>query len=401
MHETAYPGPAGLASARSAHVASRAYRPASANRQAIEERVRATIRHRGIDPRRDAAFLANIVGETLSTFNDESVRGEHAALADTESVRSHLISQLSGYGPLQKFFDDPQVEEIWINAPDKIFVARSGVSTRIDLTMTEDEIHTLVERMLYASGRRLDLSTPFVDAQLPTGERLHVAIPDITARHWAINIRKYTVRARQLSDLVNVQMLEEAQADYLSAAMSAGRNILVSGSTGAGKTTLLRALLGGIATTERLISAEEVFELGIDLPDVVAMQTRPPSLEGRGAVTLRDLVRESLRMRPDRIVIGEVRGAEAFDLLVALNAGIPGACTIHANSAREALTKLEILPLLAGENITPNFVTPTVAATINLVIHVSRAASGQRKVAQILEVMGLGPDGSILTRAVS
>ncbi|MDE1536106.1 CpaF family protein [Actinotignum sp. GS-2025c] len=401
MHETAYPGPAGPAPARPTHAASRSYRPASATRQAIEERVRATIRHRGIDPRRDAAFLETIVGETLSSFNDESVRGEHAALADTESVRSHLISQLSGYGPLQKFFDDPQVEEIWINAPDKIFVARSGVSTRINLTMAESEIHTLVERMLYASGRRLDLSTPFVDAQLPTGERLHVAIPDITARYWAINIRKYTVRARQLSDLVNVQMLEEAQADYLSAAMSAGRNILVSGSTGAGKTTLLRALLGGIAPNERLISAEEVFELGIDLPDVVAMQTRPPSLEGRGAVTLRDLVRESLRMRPDRIVIGEVRGAEAFDLLVALNAGIPGACTIHANSAREALTKLEILPLLAGENITPNFVTPTVAATINLVIHVTRAASGQRKVAQILEIMGLGPDGSILTRAVS
>ena len=401
MHETAYPGPAGLASARSAHAASRAYRPASATRQAIEERVRATIRHRGIDPRRDTAFLETIVGETLTTFNDESVRGEHAALADTESVRSHLISQLSGYGPLQEFFDDPQVEEIWINAPDKIFVARAGVSARVDLTMTEGEIHTLVERMLYASGRRLDLSTPFVDAQLPSGERLHVAIPDITARHWAINIRKYTVRARKLSDLVNVQMLEEAQADYLSAAMSAGRNILVSGSTGAGKTTLLRALLGAIPPTERLISAEEVFELGIDLPDVVAMQTRPPSLEGRGAVTLRDLVRESLRMRPDRIVIGEVRGAEAFDLLVALNAGIPGACTIHANSAREALAKLEILPLLAGENITPNFVTPTVAATISLVIHVARAASGQRRVTQILEVIGLGPDGHILTRKAS
>ncbi|MFG6285550.1 CpaF family protein [Actinotignum schaalii] len=401
MHETAYPGPAGLASARSAHAASRAYRPASATRQAIEERVRATIRHRGIDPRRDTAFLENLVGETLTTFKDESVRGEHAALADTESVRSHLISQLSGYGPLQKFFDDPQVEEIWINAPDKIFVARAGVSARVDLTMTEGEIHTLVERMLYASGRRLDLSTPFVDAQLPTGERLHVAIPDITARHWAINIRKYAVRARKLSDLVDVHMLEVQQADYLSAAMSAGRNILVSGSTGAGKTTLLRALLGAIPPTERLISAEEVFELGIDLPDVVAMQTRPPSLEGRGAVSLRDLVRESLRMRPDRIVIGEVRGAEAFDLLVALNAGIPGACTIHANSAREALAKLEILPLLAGENITPNFVTPTVAATISLVIHVARAASGRRRVTQILEVGGLGPDGHILTRKVS
>ncbi|MGJ9483011.1 CpaF family protein [Actinotignum sp. GS-2025f] len=401
MHETAYPGPAGLASARSAHAASRAYRPASATRQAIEERVRATIRHRGIDPRRDTAFLETIVGETLTTFNDESVRGEHAALADTESVRSHLISQLGGYGPLQKFFDDPQVEEIWINAPDKIFVARAGVSARVDLTMAESEIHTLVERMLYASGRRLDLSTPFVDAQLPSGERLHVAIPDITARHWAINIRKYTVRARKLSDLVDVHMLEAQQADYLSAAMIAGRNILVSGSTGAGKTTLLRALLGAIPPTERLISAEEVFELGIDLPDVVAMQTRPPSLEGRGAVTLRDLVRESLRMRPDRIVIGEVRGAEAFDLLVALNAGIPGACTIHANSAREALAKLEILPLLAGENITPNFVTPTVAATISLVIHVARAASGQRRVTQILEVGGLAPDGHILTRKAS
>ncbi|MDY5126629.1 ATPase, T2SS/T4P/T4SS family [Actinotignum sp. SLA_B059] len=401
MREMTCPGSAGLTPDHSARLSGRTYRPGSTRRHGIEERVRETIRHRGIDPRRDTAFLENLVGETLTTFNDESVRGEHAALADTETVRSHLISQLSGYGPLQKFFDDPQVEEIWINAPDKIFVARAGVSARVDLTLAESEIHTLVERMLYASGRRLDLSTPFVDAQLPSGERLHVAIPDITARHWAINIRKYAVRARKLSDLVDVHMLEAQQADYLSAAMVAGRNILVSGSTGAGKTTLLRALLGAIPPTERLISAEEVFELGIDLPDVVAMQTRPPSLEGRGAVSLRDLVRESLRMRPDRIVIGEVRGAEAFDLLVALNAGIPGACTIHANSAREALAKLEILPLLAGENITPNFVTPTVAATISLVIHVARAASGQRRVTQILEVGGLGPDGHILTRKVS
>ncbi len=401
MREMTCQGSAGLTPAHSARPSGRTYRPGSTSRHGIEERVRETIRHRGIDPRRDTAFLENLVGETLTTFNDESVRGEHAALADTETVRSHLISQLSGYGPLQKFFDDPQVEEIWINAPDKIFVARAGVSARVDLTMAESEIHTLVERMLYASGRRLDLSTPFVDAQLPSGERLHVAIPDITARHWAINIRKYAVRAHKLSDLVDVHMLEAQQADYLSAAMSAGRNILVSGSTGAGKTTLLRALLGAIPPTERLISAEEVFELGIDLPDVVAMQTRPPSLEGRGAVSLRDLVRESLRMRPDRIVIGEVRGAEAFDLLVALNAGIPGACTIHANSAREALAKLEILPLLAGENITPNFVTPTVATTISLVIHVARAASGQRRVTQILEVGGLGPDGHILTRKAS
>ncbi len=398
MREATYPASTGLAPARPTRLTGRTHHPASTSRQGIEERVRETIRHRGIDPRRDTAFLENLVGETLTTFNDESVRGEHAALADTESVRSHLISQLSGYGPLQEFFDDPQVEEIWINAPDKIFVARAGVSARVDLTMAEQDIHTLVERMLYASGRRLDLSTPFVDAQLPSGERLHVTIPDITARYWAINIRKYTVRARTVSDLVDVHMLETRQAAYLSAAMEALRNILVSGSTGAGKTTLLRALLGAVPPTERLISAEEVFELGIDLPDVVAMQTRPPSLEGRGAVTLRDLVRESLRMRPDRIVIGEVRGAEAFDLLIALNAGIPGACTIHANSAREALTKLEILPLLAGENITPNFVTPTVAATIHLVVHVRRESHGQRRVSQILEVAGLGPDGSILTR---
>ncbi len=209
------------------------------------------------------------------------------------------------------------------------------------------QVRDLVEKMLKSTGRRVDLSTPFVDAMLPDGSRLHVVIPDITRRHWAVNIRKFVLPAGSLDELVGLGTLTVQAARFLEASIVAGLNVIVAGGTQAGKTTLLNALAGAIPGRERVITCEEVFELKIGLPDVVAMQTRQANLEGNGEIQLRRLVKEALRMRPDRVIVGEVRQEECLDLLIALNSGLPGMCSLHANSAREAIVKLCTLPLLA------------------------------------------------------
>jgi pilus assembly protein CpaF len=242
--------------------------------------------------------------------------------------------------------------------------------------------------MLKTSGRRVDLSTPFVDAMLADGSRLHVVIPDITRKHWAVNIRKFVLRAYSLDELVVLGTMTAQAARFLEAAVVSGLNVLVAGGTQAGKTTLLNCLAAAIPARERVVTAEEVFELKIPLPDVVSMQTRQPNLEGSGEIPLRRLVKEALRMRPSRIIVGEVRQAECLDLLIALNSGLPGMCTIHANSAREAVTKMCTLPLLAGENVGHAFVVPTVAASVDIVVHVRTDPDGRRRVTEIVGVPG-------------
>jgi pilus assembly protein CpaF len=227
-----------------------------------------------------------------------------------------------------------------------------------------------------------------VDAILPNGERLHAVIPDVTRRHWAINIRKFLVTANSLDRLVDLGSLTAQAADFLDAAVVAGLNIVVAGGTQAGKTTMLGCLVGAVPRRERVITCEEVFELAVPHPDLVAMQTRQPNLEGTAEIPLRRLVIEALRMRPDRIVVGEVRREECLDLLIALNSGLPGLATLHANSAREAVTKLCTLPLLAGENISHNFVVPTVAASVDVVVHLRRTPDGRRQVNEIVAVPG-------------
>jgi pilus assembly protein CpaF len=234
----------------------------------------------------------------------------------------------------------------------------------------------------------LDLSQPFVDAQLPDGSRLHVVIPEITAEHWAVNIRKHLLRHLNLEDLARIGLMSEEIAAQLSSAVKFGLNILVSGGTQAGKTTLLNALATAIPLSQRVITIEEVFELKPNVPDLVQMQTRGANLQGEGAIPLRTLIKEALRMRPSRIIVGEVREAEALDLLIALNSGLPGMGTLHANSARDAITKLQTLPLLAGENISHKFIAPTVASAIDLVIQVSIAADGTRRIVEIAHVTG-------------
>lgn len=292
------------------------------------------------------------------------------------------------YGPLFPFISDESIEEIWINTPERIFIARNGRSELTNLLLTDDEVRNIVERALMWSGRRLDLSQPFVDARLPDGSRLHVAIPEITSEHWAVNIRKHLMRNLQLSDLVNLGVLTTEIADFLRSEVSEGTNILVSGGTQAGKTTLLNSLVSAVPMHERVITVEEVFELKPLLPDVIAMQTRGVNIQGDGEIALRRLIKEALRMRPSRIVVGEVREAEALDLLIALNSGLPGMGTIHANSARDAVLKLQTLPLLAGENISQKFIAPTVSSAIDLIVHVNLDKKGFRRVIEIARLTG-------------
>jgi pilus assembly protein CpaF len=292
------------------------------------------------------------------------------------------------FGPLYPFICDEQVEEIWINSPERIFIARRGKSELTNLILTSNEVRDLVDRTLMWSGRRLDLSHPFVDARLPDGSRLHVAIPEITAEHWAVNIRKHIAQTVSIEQLSEVGILSQEIANFLIHAVSQGLNILISGGTQAGKTTLLNALASEIPFTHRVITIEEVFEIHPRLPDVIQLQTRGANLQGEGEITLRRLFKEALRMRPNRIIIGEVREAEALDLLIALNSGLPGMGTIHANSARDAVMKLQTLPLLAGSNISHTFIVPTVASAIDIVIQIALDNEGIRRVVEVVAVTG-------------
>jgi len=301
----------------------------------------------------------------------------------SERVRANLV----GLGVLDDLVNDPAVEEIWLNSPDSVFVAYGSESKKLDVTFTELQVRQAVERMLRDSGRRLDKSEPFVDATLPNGSRLHVVIPDVTASHWAVNIRKFPSQILTLSDLVFRKSITTNLAVFLEKEFRSKSNILVSGATQAGKTTLLCALLDVGKESERLVSVEETFEIRTNYKDHVAMQARQANLEGVGEITLRRLVREALRMRPTRLVIGEVRQAEALDLLIALNSGISGLCTIHANSAFEAIEKLKLLPLLAGENIPAKFVEQTVERTVGLVVHCELGLDGVRRVVQVIKAV--------------
>ena len=361
----------------------------------IAESVRERVRSDGVDLAGDGALAERYVRDEVRRYSERALGGAVPLLADETAVARQVVAALTGLGPLQPLLDDPSVEEIWINRPDRVFVARDGVSQQLPLILDERDVRDLVERMLQSTGRRVDLSSPFVDASLPDGSRLHVVIPDITRAHWAVNIRKFRSGMRGLSDLVRLGSLPKQAADFLDLCVRTGHNILVSGATQSGKTTMLGALLGSAPPDERIVTVEETFELALGAPDWVALQCRQPSLEGTGEVSLRRLIKEALRMRPDRLVVGEVREAESLDLLIALNSGLPGMCSLHANSATDALTKLSTLPLLAGRNIDASFVVPTVATSIDLVVHAELERTGHRRVVQIVAPTGVVIDGDI------
>ncbi|MFW6774140.1 CpaF family protein [Nocardioides sp. CPCC 205120] len=355
---------------------------------ALDARVREVVRAQGVDPQRDVAAVRRIAEDAAREHDDLSMTGAVAKLVDPVAVVAEVVARVAGFGPLQPLLDDPSVEEIWINDPSRVFVARNGRHELTNLMLTQAQVADLVERMLKTSGRRLDVSSPFVDAMLPDGHRLHVVLEGITRGFTAVNIRKFVLKAAGLNDLVELRSMTPQAAAFLTAAVRAGLNVLVAGGTQAGKTTMLNCLAAAIPGGDRVVSAEEVFELRFPHPDWVAMQTRQAGLEGTGEVPLRALVKEALRMRPSRVIVGEVRSEECLDLLLALNSGLPGMCTLHANSAREALVKMCTLPLLAGENVSAKFVVPTVAASVDIVVHLGIDAGGVRRVNEIVGVPG-------------
>ncbi|MDQ0615924.1 pilus assembly protein CpaF [Microbacterium sp. W4I4] len=366
----------------------------------VAERVRRRLRLEHTDPSSHPDEARHIAQTEVRRHNDLALQRGEAMIDDEAALVRDVLASVSGFGALQPLLDDPEIEEIWLNGPDRIFIARGGTTERVDMRLTDAIVRDLVERMLQATGRRVDVSQPFVDASLPDGSRLHVAIADVVRGSWAVNIRKFLTQHRTLESLIAQGSVPRDLADLLHRALLDGRSIIVSGATHAGKTTLLGALLASVADKQRIVTVEETFELAVDGPDVVALQGRQASLEGTGEITLRRLVKEALRMRPDRIVVGEVRDAEALDLVLALNTGVPAAGTIHANSADEALDKLALLPLLAGRNIDRSFIVPALATSISYVVHCRREADGSRRIVEVIAPTGEVVDGRIVTTPV-
>ena len=290
------------------------------------------------------------------------------------------------YGFLAGLLEDPMIEEIIVIGGERTFVIGNRRRQEIHVQLDQRSVRRIADQLLAGTGRRVDQANPIVSAQLPSGSRVHITGPPVThPDRMNIQIRKFVVTASDLDDLVQRQALTDEAAMFLRRSIEGDATILVAGAPGAGKTTLVNCLLREVPPDRRVVTCEEVFEIDVDLPDLTQMQTREAGLDGGAAITLRDLVREALRQRPDRIVVGEVRGPEALDMLMALNAGCSGIATIHANSGRDALEKLVSYGVLAGDNISIPFLRRTVAAVVDVVVFIKRDSSG-RRVQEILRV---------------
>ena len=314
-------------------------------------------------------------------------------------TRTAVLDELLGFGPLQDLLDDPKVSEIMVNGFASVFVESKGLLHRTNRTFESNEqLLRVIDRMVRTSGRRVDQSSPMVDARLPDGSRLNVVLPPLAVDGPSITIRKFTAGRLGIEQLVEQNSLSVEAAEFLKSAVASKANILVSGGTGTGKTTILNILSSFIDRHERVVTVEDAVELSLDLPNLIRLETRPANAEGAGQVGIRDLVRNSLRMRPDRIVVGEVRGAEALDMLQAMNTGHEGSLsTLHANSPRDALRRLETMVLLGGVDLPLRAIREQVASAINFIVQLTRDASGHRFVSSIAEVVGM--EGDVVSTA--
>lgn len=302
-----------------------------------------------------------------------------------------ILNEVLGLGPLESLLADPSVSDILVNNAKNVYVERHGVleKTRVQF---EDNDHLLriIEKIATGVGRRIDESVPMVDARLPDGSRVNAVIPPLALDGPSLSIRKFSIDPYTVKDLLNFKTMTKAMAKFMAAAVRSRVNILISGGTGSGKTTLLNVVSSSIPVNERIVTIEDSAELQLQQPHVVRLETRPPNIEGMGAIKQRDLLRNSLRMRPDRIVIGEVRGGEAIDMLQAMNTGHDGSLsTIHANSPRDALTRLEHMVGMGEVHIPPMVIRQQIAAAIDLVVHTERLADGHRVVTSIQEITGM------------
>src|SRR5690242_3175181 len=313
---------------------------------------------------------------------------------EREQIVVEVEHETFGLGPLEPLMQDPTVSDILVNGAKTVYVERRGRLERTHVIF-RDDTHLLhvIERIVSAVGRRVDESSPMVDARLPDGSRVNAIIPPLSVDGPVLSIRRFAADPYRMADLIEFGTLTAALAEILRAAVQARLNILVSGGTGAGKTTLLNVLSNAIPNTERIVTIEDSAELQLQQDHVVRLETRPANIEGQGAVTQRDLVRNALRMRPDRIVVGEVRGSEVLDMLQAMNTGHDGSLsTVHANSARDALSRLETMVLMSGIALPVRAMRDYIAAALDLVVHLSRLSDGTRRVVRVTEVVGMEED---------
>ncbi|GAB4540307.1 MAG: CpaF family protein [Anaerolineales bacterium] len=313
-----------------------------------------------------------------------------------KQIFDQVMSDLLGYGPIQVLLDDPDVSEIMVNGPKKVFVEKKGQLTKTNITFDDDDhVMRIIDRIVLPLGRRVDADSPTVDARLPDGSRVNAVVRPVAIDGPSITIRKFRKDKLKVEDLINFGSITRQMADFLFACVKARFNIIISGGTGSGKTTLLNVLSGFIPENERIITIEDAAELQLQQDHVMRMETKAANADGRNAVSIRELVKNSLRMRPDRIVVGEVRGGEALDMLQAMNTGHDGSLTtVHANTPRDAISRIETLVLMAGMDLPIKVVRQQVSSAVDLIVQQTRLRDGQRRVTAITEVAGM--EGEII-----
>lgn len=359
--------------------------------QALYERLGSRI----TDSSMEESELHQFVKDELKAVVDE----EQVPLSTGERQRltREIIDDVLGHGPLQRYLDDPSVTEIMVNRADQIYIERHGKLFMTDTKFASEEaLRKVIERIVTRIGRRIDESSPLVDARLSDGSRVNAIIPPLAVNGASLTIRKFAREALTVEKLIGFGSLSPEMAELLKACVLAKLNIIVSGGTGTGKTTMLNVLSSFIPATDRIVTIEDAVELQLQQDHVVRLESRPANIEGKGEVSIRDLVRNSLRMRPDRIVVGEVRGGESLDMLQAMNTGHDGSIsTVHANSPRDAVARLETLVLMAGMDLPLRAIREQIASAVNLIVHISRLRDGSRRVTHVTEVQGM--EGDIVT----
>jgi pilus assembly protein CpaF len=359
--------------------------------------------HRACIARLGAAFLnlegSDELGPRVRHLVSEQLNAEETPFSPSERARleRQIADDILGYGPLEPFLHDTTVTEIMVNSYDQVFIERAGIIEETEAAFLDDaHLLRIIDRIVSQVGRRIDESSPMVDARLPDGSRVNAIIPPLALRGPSLTIRKFARDALALSDLIRLGTVTEQAADFLGRCVQGKLNMLISGGTGTGKTTLLNAVSAHIPAGERIVTIEDAAELRLQQRHVVSLESRPANVEGEGEVRIRDLVRNALRMRPDRIIVGEVRGAETLDMLQAMNTGHDGSLTtIHANSARDALHRLEMLVLMAGVELPVKAIREQIAGGFDLLVHISRLVDGSRRIVQITEIAGM--EGDVIT----
>ncbi len=327
---------------------------------------------------------------------EELIRQEGLNLPwpDVVTLRREVADEIVGLGPIEPLLNDDSVSEVMVNSPDRIFFERGGKLNRSERTFRDDDhVMRVIERIVAPLGRRIDESSPMVDARLADGSRVNAIIPPLAVHGPSLTIRKFAKKRLTDADLIRLGAITQEMADFLEACVASKMNVLVSGGTGSGKTTFLNMLGGYIPPTERLVTIEDPAELRIPIDNLVSLETRPPNIEGKGQITQRELVKNALRMRPDRIIIGECRGGEAFDMLQAMNTGHDGSLTtIHANSPRDALSRIENMVLMANLDLPVRAIREQIASAIHLVVQLTRLSDGSRRITYVTEIVGMEQD---------